>query len=340
MSAAVRTTVVGSWWVPPAHEEDLARYHRGELDAERGEEILRGAAAVAIAEQRDLGLDQWTGGEYFTHNFIYHLHKSLTGIEIDKEEAEEPFDYDDQTHARIVGEIRAPHGLGYSAAFKRENALPGGVKKATVVSPWEVIVSAFDQREAIEAQTETLTAIVNRELRELADAGCEHVQLDAPFFGVLVNQGQMEPERAAALIAACLEGVEATRGIHICNGNLFGRPNSAVLGCGRWVEILQHLDGVVDVPHLECKYFAQWLERDAFADLPASMQLAVGLVDEANYKVEPVSKLKSRIADWAEVVGGDRLWIAPSCGFGRHPARDIPILRAKVENMVEAAGSF
>ena len=40
------------------------------------------------------------------------------------------------------------------------------------------------------------------------------------------------------------------------------------------------------------------------------------------------------------VVGEERLWISPSCGFGRHPARDLPVLRAKMENMVEAAASL
>jgi hypothetical protein len=35
--------------------------------------------------------------------------------------------------------------------------------------------------------------------------------------------------------------------------------------------------------------------------------------------------------------GEERSWVSPSCGFGRHPPRDIPVLRAKVENMVEAA---
>ena len=67
------------------------------------------------------------------------------------------------------------------------------------------------------------------------------------------------------------------------------------------------------------------------------MELAAGIVDEASYAVESVKKIRDRIEDWARVVGEDRLWVSPSCGFGRHPPRDIPVLRAKVENMVEAA---
>ena len=30
------------------------------------------------------------------------------------------FDYDDMTHAKVVGKITAPNGLGYLEAFRRE----------------------------------------------------------------------------------------------------------------------------------------------------------------------------------------------------------------------------
>jgi 5-methyltetrahydropteroyltriglutamate--homocysteine methyltransferase len=150
----------------------------------------------------------------------------------------------------------------------------------------------------------------------------------------------MTPDEAAAMLAPCFEGVEARKGLHICNGNLRGRPFSAVLRNAPWVEILKRLEGIVDVANLEASYFSEWQERDAFRELPESIELAAGIVDEANYWVEPVAKIGSRAADWARVVGEERLWISPSCGFGRHPARDRPVLRAKVENMVEAARSL
>jgi methionine synthase II (cobalamin-independent) len=185
-----------------------------------------------------------------------------------------------------------------------------------------------------------LVRIVNRELRELADAGCPHVQLDAPVVGVLINMGQMTPEQGAAMIAPCFEGVQARRGLHICNGNLKGRPFSGVLRNATWVEMLQRLEGVVDVANLESSYYTEWAEREAFARMPASMELAAGIVDEANYWVEPVAKIRARAADWARVVGKERLWLTPSCGFGRHPGRDRPVLRAKVANLVEAARSL
>jgi len=132
----VRTTVVGSWWLHPENEQSLRDYHSGRLSSEQGEAVLRRAATTAIKEQRDLGLDEWTGGEYFTHDFVTHLHHCLTGIEVTKVGAAELFDYDDGTEARIVGKIEAPDGLGYLTAYRRERNLPGGVLKAAVARVW------------------------------------------------------------------------------------------------------------------------------------------------------------------------------------------------------------
>jgi 5-methyltetrahydropteroyltriglutamate--homocysteine methyltransferase len=337
---AVRTTTVGSWWWPAAHSHDLRRFHDGELSAAEGIELLTRCAEAAIAEQCSLGLTEWTGGEYFTDNFINHIQKVLTGIEIDSEGKNELFDYDDLPHARIVGEITAPDGLGYLAAYGREKKIDGGVRKATVVTPLELTAHESDQTVARAEQLPNLIAIVNREMRGLADAGCPHVQLDAPTVGVLINMDRMAHREAAEMIAACFDGVNATKGLHLCNGNLKGRPMSGVLRNAGWIPLLQELEGVIDVANLECSYMNQRLERDAFRELPPSIQLAAGIVDEANYWVEPVSKIRERAADWARVVGEERLWISPSCGFGRHPARDEPVLRAKVENMVEAAATL
>ena len=338
---ALRTTVVGSWWKLDEHEPELARYHHGQLDDAEGEELLRRAAAAAIAEQRDLGLVEWTGGEYFTDNFIDHMQRVLHGFEIDKPDEPDPFDYDDLAHCTITGELSAPDGLGYARAYRRESELPGGVGKACVVGPMEITVHAQDQQAELQRQMPNLIGIVNQEIRDLAEAGCPHVQLDVPIFGGLVSNGLMTPQDAAGMIAACFDGVEGTvRGVHICNGNFKGRPISPTVTNASWVPIFAELDGVVDVAAMECSYFAEYNGRDAWRELPASIELAAGIVDEASYGIETPKKIRDRAADWARVVGEERLWISPSCGFGRHPARSRPVLRAKIENMMEAAASF
>lgn len=333
----LRTTVVGSWWPLERYQDDLAKYHRGELSTDEGERVLTDAATEAIKQQRELGFDEWTGGEYFADDFIQHLVGKLDGVAIDWPGEEEVFDYDDVAHATITGDISAPKGLGYAEAFARESKLPGGVNKATAVSALEVTAS-FDQNDELKRQIPAVNKIINDEIRELADLGCAHIALDAPRAGVNVNNGLMTVDQAVEVIAPCFEGVTGVkRGLHICNGSLRGRPSSGVLRAAPWVDILKGLDGVIDIVHLELSYFNEWLERDALKDLPKSMELQAGIVDEASYGVEPVKKIRDRAADWARVVGEERLWIAPCCGFGRHPLSNIPVLRQKMENLVEAA---
>jgi methionine synthase II (cobalamin-independent) len=72
------------------HEPQLARYRRGELSSQEGQDLLNEAAAAAISEQRELGLDEWTGGEYFTDNFVDHMQRVLRGLEIDKPDEPDP----------------------------------------------------------------------------------------------------------------------------------------------------------------------------------------------------------------------------------------------------------
>ena len=63
-----------------------------------------------------------------------------------------------------------------------------------MVGPLEITVHAQDQRDELARQMPNLVGIVNREIRELADAGCPHIQLDVPFFGMILN-GVREPQR-------------------------------------------------------------------------------------------------------------------------------------------------
>jgi methionine synthase II (cobalamin-independent) len=333
--------VVGSWWPISDFASDLARYHVGELSREEGEELLRRAATQAIEEQRGLGLTEWTGGEFFTYEFIEHLQRVLTGIRIVVPSKPEIFDYDDVAVAEIEGEIAAPNGLGYIDGYLRERELPGGVPKAAVVGPIEVAINIMNQLDGLKGQMPNLVKIVNAELRGLAAAGCPHVQLDVPAFSAFITAGAMTADEAADIIIRCFDGVDAERrGIHICSGNLRGRPLAGNLTTAPWVDILERLDGVIHVANLALQYFNRWLERDIFTRVPKSIEIAAGIVDEGCYYVEPVSKIRERAADWARVMGEERLWLSPSCGFGRHTPREIPVLREKLENMVEAAASF
>lgn len=79
---AIRTTSVGSWWPLETYAADLVRCHDGESTGADAEKIVFEAAAAAVKEQMDRGLDERTGGEYGSDFFVNSMSKILTGIKI------------------------------------------------------------------------------------------------------------------------------------------------------------------------------------------------------------------------------------------------------------------
>ena len=86
------------------------------------------------------------------------------------------------------------------------------------------------------------------------------------------------------------------------SGNMRGRPLSGNLTCAQWASILEQLDGVIDFAHIAVHYFSRYLERTAFANVPRTIDIAVGIVDEGCYGVEPVQKIRERAADWGRLL--------------------------------------
>jgi hypothetical protein len=84
---------------------------------------------------------------------------------------------------------------------------------------------------------------VNREIRVLAEAGCPQVQLDVQTFSTLMSMGALNAAEGAEIISGYFEGIEGVRrGIHICSGNMRGRPLSANLSCAGWWKVPRRFD--------------------------------------------------------------------------------------------------
>lgn len=101
----------------------------------------------------------------------------------------------------------------------------------------------------------------------------------------------MTAGEAAGLIIACFDGVTGvTRGPSPVQWQPLGRPVYGAPRIAPWVPVLQRLDGVIDSVLLEASYFSECNEREALKDVPKSMRIAAGIVDEANFTAMPVRK--------------------------------------------------
>jgi 5-methyltetrahydropteroyltriglutamate--homocysteine methyltransferase len=331
----IRTTVIGSWPLPEMYRERLLQYHRGTLPEMLVKPTLVGAAELAIREQKATGVTQFMGGEFFAEVFIQHLPRKLTGIRLIKPQAAELKTYTDVAEYEIIADIEAPRGLGYAEAFRREVQLAPDLDKASIPGPLELVSHL---RPAAVAETQLVRAIeiVNGEIRQMEAAGAQEIQLDIPFVAVRSVLGTLTPEQAVRLITRSFAGVCVTKTIHCCLGDLGSQSAVTVHNLRALMPFLKQLSGVVDKVHLECSHPGQWADRTCLRDVPKDMQVIAGLVD-VKTPVETTEQVADRIREVLHWVEPERLWIAPSCGFGR---RTTNIAIGKLSRTVEAAKRF
>ena len=108
----LRTTVVGSYPLPGWLEfacQNLDRF--GESDRE---ELIEDAVTIAIHDQLDAGLDVITDGEQTRLDFNLSFYGFLEGIELESAAPRRfgPPAHDQRGRHKVIGELRAPRGLG------------------------------------------------------------------------------------------------------------------------------------------------------------------------------------------------------------------------------------
>src|SRR6266542_295222 len=115
----LRTTVIGSYPFPGWLEfacQNLDKF--GEADRE---ELMDDAVTIAILDQVEAGLDVITDGEQTRLDFNLSFYGYLEGIELEGAPPRRfgPPAHDQRGKHKVVGELRAPRGLGAVEEFKR-----------------------------------------------------------------------------------------------------------------------------------------------------------------------------------------------------------------------------
>lgn len=282
------------------------------------------------------GLDQITGGEVFTPDFVHTVPPRLEGL---RSEVDRDISRGQLGVARhvIEGTLTAPRGTGHAAAWERESALEPRLDKAAIPSPFTITLT-FPNDPNLAQGLVDLTDVVRNEIRQIAtaDRPAAEIQLDAPSEAVACAHGTQPVDRLAELIAAPFEGFEGTRSVHFCLGDIARKPSTQVQNLHSLVPLLQALDGHIDRAHLECSYAGQWADRALLAEIPDSIEIIAGIAD---VKSEPASddQLAAQIEALLSVVPEQRLLVSSSCGCGRVPHDDaIRLMR----NLVKAAARY
>jgi 5-methyltetrahydropteroyltriglutamate--homocysteine methyltransferase len=314
----IPTTTIGSYAMPGWYQ--LAREHvdRGELADTDLRELVEDASAVAISDQERAGLDVVSDGEARRADFIMSFYGRLDGLHQSPPRRRlGPYLYDSTPVYETVARVNAPDGLGCVAEFEFASSRTDRLVKVAVPGPL-TLTNAIRIRDAYSGRddlAEDLVAVVNAELRALVAAGCRFVQVDEPSYSAY----WADAAEGVKLFNRCVEGIPGdgvTVGLHVCFGNLRGRPQSA----RTYAPILPHLrDARCDIVFLE---FAnrEMAEADLWArhDLPQA--LGAGVVDVKSFHRERPEDVAARLRGLLDAgVPPERLWAVPDCGLWETP---------------------
>jgi 5-methyltetrahydropteroyltriglutamate--homocysteine methyltransferase len=165
--------------------------------------------------------------------------------------------------------------------------------------------------------------LINAELKALAAAGADFIQIDEPSTAIHPDN----PEDFVGLFNAAVEGVEVRLAAHLCFGNYAGRP----LARRVYAPVLeQMMQFKVDQLVLE---FAnrEMAELELCREIAAEKELAAGVIDVKSYYIETPEDVAERIRKVLQFVPVEKLGLVPDCGFSQ-TARWAT--RAKLKAMV------
>ena len=325
----IPTAPIGSHALPAISLLAMERIGAGGIGEADVREALEDASQLAILDQERAGLDVVSDGEVRRHDFIMSFYGRLTGLrEAPPARTLGPHLYDSTPIWDVVEPVTAPSGLGTVAELAFATSRTGRLVKVACPGPLTLnqplrLAGGYQQRDDL---VWDLAAVVNAELRALAAAGCRFVQVDESSNAAY----WASPARFVELFNRTVEGVDAFIGLHLCFGNLRGRPHSP----RRYGDLLPALrDARAGVLFLEFanREMAELAEVGA-AGLP--QDIGAGVIDVKSYHRETAVDVAVRLRQVIRHVPAERVWAVPDCGLWETPR---PLAVGKLTAMTAGA---
>ena len=313
----LRTTVIGSYPFPSWLE--FACQHLDQFGKDDLVEMQDDAVIAALHDQVAAGLDVVTDGEQTRFDFNLSFYGFIEGIELESASPRRfgPPAHDQRGKHAVVGELRAPHGLGAVEEFKRLQRLApaGPVLKASVPGPYTlsgrlVPNAQYQDRYAL---TEALLPIVRAELEALVAAGCTEITVDEPSMSCYAHRE--DPKKFTGIFNRTVEPIvgKCRLSTHLCFGNFKGRA----VGLRRYAPMFPaFLDMTLDEVHLEMAS-REFSEIAIIGEIAKRMDVAVGIIDVKSYFIETPEEVAARVRLCLEHAPAERLSFAPDCGLSQ-----------------------
>jgi 5-methyltetrahydropteroyltriglutamate--homocysteine methyltransferase len=361
----IPTTHVGSL---PRPADLLALLHAQKVGEPVDEEEFRSVRARAVRNvvqrQRDTGLDIVNDGEQGRISFAAYIFDRITGFEEGRtarfviDDMDDFPEFRDDVWADLLADLPVPYCVGPVEHRGTEQldeeiaaliaAVDGDVENVfmNAVSPGQ-IAFAFpnDHYAGLEDYLGALAEALRPEYEAVAAAGLT-LQIDSPdlamYKSVSMNDYRPEFQWYVGLAIEALN--EAVRNIppeqmrlHLCWGNgAWPHHNDAEL---REVlpTVLKARPRTLSIEASNPRHAHEWRVFEEIP-LPEDKLLMPGLIDTTTTFIEHPDLIAERLANFASVVGKERLIAGTDCGLGthaEHPPIHPEIAWAKLGSLVE-----
>lgn len=337
---AYTTSVVGSYSVPYWYEALERQVEAGQFRPEDMADAQYRASQAAILDQEAAGVDVVNAGEMHrrTNNrhapanaMLNYFWERIPGFSSETRDKPITVQHPEVTHPAAVlkGKIQyAP--LGLVEEYEMVSRYARRPPKVTMTGPHMLGKLCVDEYYGdITEVMHDLAAVINRNFRELAQAGCRHIQLDEPLFAAVDRE---EVEAAVDAGNQCFEGVDAYKWMHVCHGNYVASDHTDEGELGhRYFDLLEYpsdLVAKIDVDALMVEYDV----ADTYLEVLGNQQLAIGAVDVQDLTVESPERIMQRVEA--------QRWLAPeqtllttTCGLNHLPRH---VAFGKLEALAQA----
>jgi 5-methyltetrahydropteroyltriglutamate--homocysteine methyltransferase len=336
------TTITGSLPRPSWYTENLGT--RSFLDAMvslRFREQYVDALSVYLRDQEVAGLDivtdgdcrfdQDVGGQSWTSYPPHHmtgfetLHPKLAkagagGIAFPRGHILHDY-LEARVMPRIVGAV-ARGEMEYAELFKAAQRLTMKPVKFGTVTP-ELVAFAVqdDYYKDLPSRIMALSDAFNEELHDLADSGCQVIQLEEPQIHLLAARGYVDsvinPEFMLNVFNNTVKGLRAKTEVwcHTCWGNpAQQRMFASVQSYKPALELLNQVDA--DVVTFETKS-SNGMDLDAIGQSITDKKVCIGVIDHHTLQVESPEEVADLIRRSLKVIPVERLVLSSDCGMGR-----------------------
>ncbi len=303
-------TFVGSYSLPHWLESVRSLGEAGKLSEVEVEEAHDNAVKSCIKDQEAAGLDLITDGELRRETMVYFFSKRIHGFDNSgRMKAIGNLDPGIQMpDPVIIDKVRRAGSIGIGKHFAFLKKYAAAHPKITITGPQMLAKRATNEYYKDEKQLIfDLADVLNAELKETVEAGCDFVQVDEP---VWVGY----PEDMPWLVEAfnkMVDGVKAKIALHVCYGNYQLKKLFTGTYADLFPEILK-----ANASQLSLEFAVTDMEPlELFKKYKTDMEIAVGVVDVKNEEVEAADLVADRIRRALKVIPKEKLWISSDCGM-------------------------